>query len=71
MVLAALLSLAAYSAFAWWVVFSDGAEHLEGWKAVLFFGLFAPAWTPQEIRFYVGISWVVSVVVSLISIFSA
>ena len=69
-VIAILLSLAMSSAFAWWVIFSDGAEILEGWKSLLFFGLFAPAWTAQEIRFFVGISWLVSVVMMGIAAFS-
>jgi hypothetical protein len=65
-----ILSFLAYSAFCWWVVFWDGAEILEGWKAAVLFDWAAFALTESELRFSVGISWFVAVVLGLIGYYS-
>ena len=68
--MAAILSFLVYSAFCYWVIVLDGAETLEGWGAFAFFGLFAASLTPSELKFYVGISWVASLLLSLFFFFS-
>ena len=60
----------AYSAFCFWVIVLDGAEVLEGWGAFALMGWFAASLTPRELKFYVGISWIVSLLMTLISLFS-
>lgn len=60
-----------YTVFCWWVIFRDGAEVLEGWGAFAFMGLFAATLTPSELKFYVGISWLASLVITLFVFFSA
>lgn len=60
-----------YSAFCFWVIFLDGAETLEGWGAFALFGLFAASLTPSELKFYVGISWLVSLVFALMALFGS
>ena len=65
-----LIVFLAYSAFCFWVIVLDGAEVLEGWGAFALFGLFAAALTPSELKFYVGISWIVGLVLMLITLFS-
>lgn len=64
------LSFLAYSVFCYWVIVLDGAETLDGWGAFAIFGLFAATLTPSELKFYVGISWLASLVVSLFLFFS-
>lgn len=51
-----------YSVFCFWVVFRDGAEVIEGWRSLFLFGWFASTLTTRELRFYVGISWLASLV---------
>lgn len=65
----AFLSFAAYSAFCFWVIFLDGATTLEGWKSFFLFGGFAASLTAQELKFYIGISWIASLVFLLIATF--
>ena len=60
-----------YSAFCFWVIFLDGADTLEGWKSFFLFDWFAAALTAQELKFYVGISWLVSLVFLLVTVFSS
>ncbi len=60
-----VLSFIAYTAFCYWVIFLDGAETLEGWKSFFLFGWFAAALTTSELKFYVGISWMASLIVLL------
>ena len=62
-----VVSFLAYSAFCWWVVFWDGAELLEGWKAGVLFDWFSAALTADELRFGMAVSWVVVLVVGLVS----
>ncbi len=69
--MAVVLSFLVYSAFCYWVVFMDGADVLEGWKSFFLLGWFAAALTPDELRFYVGLSWLVGLVVTLMQYFSA
>jgi hypothetical protein len=61
----AFLSFLVYSAFCWWVVFWDGAEILEGWKAGLLFNWFEATLTAHELRVGTAISWVMALVVLL------
>ena len=65
-----VLSFLVYSAFCWWVVFRDGAEILEGWKAAALFDWAAIALTASELRFGVGISWAVAVILGLVGYYS-
>ncbi len=64
-----LLSFAIYSLFCFWVVFMDGAETIEGWKSFFIFDLFAATLTVDELRFYVGISWLAALAVLLFTMF--
>lgn len=66
----ALLGYLAYSAFAWWVVFWDGAEVLEGWKSSLFLDWSAFVLTADEIRIGVAISWIATSIIGLATYFS-
>jgi hypothetical protein len=65
------LPFLAYSVFCYWVIFRDGAEDLEGWGAFALMGWFAASLTPSELKFYVGISWLVSLFGTLFFFFSA
>ena len=65
-----VLSFLAYSVFCYWVVFMDGADVLEGWQSFFLLGWFAASLTTDELRFYVGLSWVVSLVLASIRFFS-
>lgn len=56
----AFLVFGLYTAFCFWVVFMDGADTLEGWKSFFLFDWFAASLSAQELRFYVGISWLAS-----------
>ena len=60
----------AYSVFCYWVIVRDGAEVLDGWGAFALMGAFAASLTPTELRFYVGISWLASLVLTLFFFFS-
>ena len=57
---ATLLFFLAHTAFAYWVVFRDGAEVMEGWKAFFFIDWFAGLMEANQLRIYVAISWLVS-----------
>ncbi len=61
----AILVFVLYSAFCYWVIFMDGADELEGWKSFFIFSWFAASLTAQELKFYVGISWIASLVILL------
>ena len=63
----AFAGFALYSAFCFWVVFMDGADTLEGWKSFFASGWFAASLTAQELKFYVGISWLASLALLLFS----
>ncbi|WJI15822.1 hypothetical protein MWN52_00465 [Pseudoxanthomonas winnipegensis] len=65
----AILFFALYSVFSFWVVFLDGADTLEGWRALVTLDWFAWALTSRELRFYVGISWLASLAGLLFSLF--
>jgi hypothetical protein len=64
-----MLMFLAYSVFCFWVIFMDGADVLEGWKSFFIFSWFAASLTAQELKFYVGISWIVSLVILLFNQF--
>ena len=59
-----------YSVFCYWAIFMDGAETLEGWKSFFLFDWFAASLTAQELKFHIGISWLASLVGTLIILFS-
>jgi hypothetical protein len=65
-----VFSFLAYSAFCWWVVFWDGAEILEGWKAAVLFDWTAITLTASELRFGMVISWIVALVLGLVGYYS-
>lgn len=56
----AFLVFGLYTAFCFWVVFMDGADILEGWRSFFLLDWFASSLSAQELRFYVGISWLAS-----------
>lgn len=68
--LTSIFSFVVYSVFGYWVVFLDGAEQLEGWKSIFFFGWTAPGWSTREIRFCVAISWIAGLIVLIVRLFS-
>ena len=47
----------AYTAFCAWVVFGNGADVLEGWKAALLVDLWAGLLSAGQLRVYVALSW--------------
>jgi hypothetical protein len=59
-----------YTAFCYWLIVMDGAESLGGLESFFLLGWFASSLTPTELKFYVGISWVVSLGFVLFSMFS-
>ena len=65
-----IIRFLAYSIFCWWVVFWDGAEILEGWKAGVLFNWTSAALTASELRFGTVISWLMAVVFGSIAYFS-
>lgn len=64
-----MLMFAIYSVFCFWVIFMDGADTIEGWKSFFLLNWFAASLTAQELKFYVGISWIVSLVILLFGLF--
>lgn len=65
-----ILAFLVYSAFCYWVIVLDGAEDIEGWKSFLLLGWFAAALTPRELKFYVGISWLLGLAMTFMQFFS-
>ena len=65
-----ILLFLAYSAFCYWVIVMDGAESLDSWKSFFLLGWFAASLTPSELKFYVGISWLAGLVLTLFQLFS-
>ena len=65
----AILMFLLYTGVCYWLIFLDGVEALEDWKTFFLFGGFAASLTPRELKFYVGISWIASLVFLLISLF--
>jgi hypothetical protein len=57
-----------WSVFCWWVIFRDGATALEGWASFFVLGWRAAALTADELKLYVGISWIASLVVFVVSL---
>jgi hypothetical protein len=64
-----VLTFAIYSVFCFWVIFMDGADTIEGWKSFFILDWFAATLTAQELKFYVGISWIASLALVLFSVF--
>ncbi len=54
-----------YSAFCVWVVFLNGADFLQRHKSLFILNWFAAALTTDELRFYVGVSWIACFVIFL------
>ena len=65
----AILGFLLYSAFCYWVIFLDGADELEDWKSFFIFSWFAASLNAQELKFYVGISWLASLTGLLFMLF--
>jgi hypothetical protein len=65
-----VLSFLAYSAFCYRVIYRDGADVLEGWKPFFVFDWLAATLTAAELRFYIGLSWLFSLVATLIELFA-
>jgi len=70
MTLLLVISFLAYTALCWWIVFWDGAEVLEGWRAGLLFDWTAAVLTAAELRFGAVISWLLALIFGLITYFS-
>ncbi len=64
------LSFLAYSFFCFWVIFMEGASLIEGWKSFFLLGWFEATLTADELKFYIGISWLASLVMLLFTVFS-
>jgi hypothetical protein len=64
--MAIVLSFLGYSVLCFWIIFRDGADVLEGWSSFFLFGWFAASLTPDQLKFYVGISWIASLVGSIV-----
>lgn len=58
-----------YTAFCFWVIFMDGADVLEGWNSFVLFNWFAASLTAQELKFYIGISWIAALALLLFRTF--
>ena len=56
----AVLFFLAHTLFAYWVVFRDGVEVMEGWKAFVFIDWFAGLLGAEQLKLYVAISWIAS-----------
>ena len=69
--LVAILLFLAYSAFCYWIIVMDGAETLSGLESFFLLGWFASTLTPTELKFYVGISWLAGLVLTLYQLFQA
>lgn len=65
-----ILLFLAYTAFCYWAIVLDGVEALDTWKTFFLFGWFAASLTSRELKFYLGISWIGGLVVTLIHLFS-
>ncbi|UHQ20206.1 hypothetical protein LVB87_03320 [Lysobacter sp. KIS68-7] len=65
-----ILLFLAYSVFCYWVIVRDGAEVLVNWEWLPLFDLFAASLTARELKFSVCISWLVSLVFMLYTLFS-
>lgn len=66
----AILLFLAYSAFCYWIIVMDGAETLGAWESFFILGWFASSLTSTELKFYVGISWLAALVLTLYQLFS-
>lgn len=51
-----------HTLFCFWVVFRDGAEVIEGWRSFFLIDWFAATLTADQLRFYVGISWIAGLI---------
>jgi len=58
----AIFAFALYSAFCYWVIFKDGAEVIEGWKSAILVDFFAAFLDAKQLRVYVAITWLISLV---------
>ena len=56
----AVLLFLVHTLFAYWVVFRDCAEGMEGWKAFVFIDGFAGLLGAEQLKLYVAISWIAS-----------
>lgn len=63
------LLFAIYSAYCWWIIGFGGAKWIEGWKSSIFIGLVSLDWNAEQIRMYVLIFWLASLVYFVIAIF--
>ena len=64
-----LLFFAGYSVFCYWAIFLDGVETLEGWKSWILLGWFAAMLSAEQLKFYIGISWLAALAVLLFRLF--
>ncbi|WP_227501946.1 hypothetical protein [Psychrobacter sp. TB2] len=50
------------SIYCWWIIGYGGAKWIEGWKSFFMIEWFALDWTAEQIRLYVLIIWLFSVI---------
>lgn len=67
--LALILSFTLYSAFAYWVVYKGGADYLEGLLAAITISWLAITWNTEQIRFYMFMMWIISLIGFIIKLF--
>lgn len=65
-----IVAFLAESAFAAWIVWGGGAARLEGtFRAGLLVSVWAPGWSAEGIRLFVGIGWVFSAMAFVLGLF--
>lgn len=65
-----ILDFLVWTGVCYWVIVLDGATTIEGWKSFFLFGPWEATLTPQELKFYFGISWIVSLVMLVVALAS-
>ena len=50
------------SLYCWWIIGYGGAKWIEGWKSFFLIDWFALDWNAEQIRFYVLLIWLASVI---------
>lgn len=51
-----------HSFYCWWIIGYGGAKRVEGWRSFFLISWFAFDWNAEQIRMYVLIIWLASVV---------
>ena len=56
------------SAYCWWIISYGGARWIEGWKSFFMIEWFALDWNAEQIRLYVLIIWLASLIWFIVGI---